>query len=84
MLLFLVIYNLFNEEPTTEDTANNNACFFKIIREDFAEFLENSIPGARVTFEVAQVSLKTTILTLDIGPRAVLTIIPAVLEVSAY
>lgn len=75
-----LIYNLFNEEPTTEGTINNNACFFKMIREDFSQFMENSTPGAQVTFEVVEVSLKTTILTLSIGPRAVLTLIPAVIE----
>lgn len=87
-----MVYDFFNDEseqtiPTSTISSNEvvgTTCivvqktesFAKTLRNEFADFLEKSLPGTKVCFESAQVKLKTKVLMLSIGPRAVLTIVP--------
>jgi hypothetical protein len=72
-----VVYDFFNdsEQTTNGIIPSCSESFAHVLRQDFSGYLEKALPGSKVTFECVQVKLKTKVLMLSIGPRAVLTVV---------
>ncbi len=77
VLLSEVVYYFFNDTENITTVESNNESFAQVLRQDFSEYLEKALPGSKVTFKSVQVKLKTKVLMLSIGPRAVLTVVAA-------
>jgi len=78
-----VVYDFFNDTENITTVESKNESFAQVLRQDFSEYLEKALPGSKVTFESVQVKLKTKVLMLSIGPRAVLTVVAAAPTLSA-
>lgn len=73
-----MVYDFFNDtENTVGSSSTNNESFAQVLRQDFSEYLEKALPGSKVIFECVEVKLKTKVLMLSIGARAVLTVVAA-------
>ena len=81
----IVVYDFFNDESEQQGNGRGGETsdtFERILRNDFAAFLEKSLPGTQAAFEILNVKLKTKSLMLSLGPRAVLSIEPKTLTSS--